>query len=118
MIRDIPIEWDISKPKGRCSSIDGHRPEQKSYGFKCSTNLKDGIKETIDWFVGNNRELYKKRNNYFTKGDNMIIENTSLTRCKIDSPGTGLKIIEELIWNCMIPRTLKEVNFKKSFCSR
>jgi GDP-L-fucose synthase len=65
--KNIPIEWDVSKPKGDARRLmDTTRAE--SYGFKCSTNLKDGIKETIDWFL-DNRELYKKRNNYFTKGD-------------------------------------------------
>ena len=29
--------------------------------------IKEGIKETLNWFL-ENRELYKKRNNYFTKG--------------------------------------------------
>lgn len=65
--KDIPIEWDTSKPKGDARRLMDTARAQ-SYGFKCSTNLKDGIKETLDWFL-ENKELYKKRNNYFTKGD-------------------------------------------------
>jgi dTDP-D-glucose 4,6-dehydratase len=38
----------------------------KSYGINNQTSLYDGLKETIKWFL-NNKELYKTRNNYFTK---------------------------------------------------
>ena len=62
---NINIDWDITKPKGDARRLmDTTRAE--SYGFKCSTSLEDGIKETLEWFM-NNRDVYKKRNNYFTK---------------------------------------------------
>tara|TARA_R110002110_G_scaffold126866_4_gene305543 strand:- start:9951 stop:10937 length:987 start_codon:yes stop_codon:yes gene_type:complete len=62
----IEIEWDISKPKGDARRLmDTTRAE--SYGFKCRTSIAEGVKDTIGWFM-ENRDLYKKRNNYFTKG--------------------------------------------------
>ena len=62
---EVKIEWDISKPKGDARRLmDTTRAE--SCGFKCSTKLQDGMRETLRWFL-NNRELYKKRNNFFTK---------------------------------------------------
>ena len=64
--KEVGIEWDITKPKGDARRLmDTTRAE--SHGFKCKTSLQDGIKETIQWFL-NNKETYKKRNNYFTKG--------------------------------------------------
>ncbi len=69
-IRDIydptvEIDWDTSKPKGDARRLmDTTRAE--SFGFRCSTSLQDGILETMEWF-SKNRELYKKRNNYFIK---------------------------------------------------
>ena len=64
----VGIEWDITKPKGDARRLmDTTRAE--SHGFKCSTNLSDGIRETLSWFL-KNKELYKKRNNYFTEENN------------------------------------------------
>tara|TARA_Y100000310_G_scaffold335859_1_gene418948 strand:+ start:13616 stop:14605 length:990 start_codon:yes stop_codon:yes gene_type:complete len=62
---EVNIEWDITKPKGdMCRLMDTTRAE--SYGFKCSTSLQVGIRETLEWYLCN-RNLYKKRVNYFTK---------------------------------------------------
>jgi len=62
---NVAIEWDITKPKGDARRLmDTTRAE--SHGFKCKTSLRDGIKETMSWFK-ENREAYKKRNNYFSK---------------------------------------------------
>ena len=59
----VSIVWDTSKPKGDARRLmDTSRAE--SYGFKCSTSIGVGIRETIEWF-SKNRDLYKKRNNYF-----------------------------------------------------
>tara|TARA_R110002126_G_scaffold223595_2_gene368581 strand:- start:240 stop:932 length:693 start_codon:yes stop_codon:yes gene_type:complete len=61
----VDIVWDITKPKGDALRImDTTRAE--SYGFKCSTGIQEGVQETLEWFL-DNRDLYKKRNNYFTK---------------------------------------------------
>ena len=65
---NVNIEWDISKPKGDARRLmDTTRAE--SHGFKCSTNLEDGIKETLVWYQ-QNKDVYKKRNNYFTGDSN------------------------------------------------
>tara|TARA_R110000751_G_scaffold61757_2_gene128015 strand:+ start:2525 stop:3508 length:984 start_codon:yes stop_codon:yes gene_type:complete len=61
----VEIVWDTTKPKGDALRImDTTRAE--SYGFKCSTTIENGVHETLGWFL-DNRDLYKKRNNYFTK---------------------------------------------------
>ena len=59
----IPIIWDVSKPKGDHKRIMSTL-RAESYGFKCKITLKDGIQETMDWY-SKNKEVYKKRNNYF-----------------------------------------------------
>ena len=62
----VEIVWDTSKPKGDARRLmDTTRAE--SYGFKCKVSINEGIKETVGWFK-DNRDAYKKRNNYFTKG--------------------------------------------------
>ena len=61
----VEIVWDTTKPKGDALRImDTTRAE--SCGFKCSTSIQEGVQETLEWFL-DNRDLYKKRNNYFTK---------------------------------------------------
>ena len=60
----IPIVWDITKPAGdKKRLMDMTRA--KSYGFKCEVPLKDGIKETIDWYL-NNKDQIGNRYNAFT----------------------------------------------------
>lgn len=61
----IKIEWDITKPKGDAKRImDMNR--MQSYGFKPNVTLKEGIQETIAWYV-QNRHLVNKRYNAFTE---------------------------------------------------
>jgi len=61
----IEIVWDTTKPTGDARRLmDTTRAE--SHGFSCSTSLKDGITQTIEWFC-ENKEQYKTRNNYFTE---------------------------------------------------
>ena len=44
------IEWDKEKPMGDAKRLmDMSRAE--SYGFKPKTSLKDGINNTIKWFL-------------------------------------------------------------------
>ena len=65
--KEVNIEGDITKPKGDALRLmDTSRAEK--HGFRCTTPLLEGIKETTDWFL-KNRDLYKKRNNYFRKED-------------------------------------------------
>lgn len=57
------IEWDISKKAGdRVRVMDTKRAQ--SIGFKPQVSLRDGIKETIDWFL-KNRSIIDKRYNVF-----------------------------------------------------
>ena len=43
------IYWDIDKPMGDAKRImDMSRA--KSHGFECKVNLKDGIRQTVDWY--------------------------------------------------------------------
>lgn len=61
----IEIVWDTTKPTGDARRLmDTTRAE--SHGFTCSTSLKDGIAQTIEWFC-ENKEQYKTRNNYFVE---------------------------------------------------
>lgn len=63
--KNIKICWDTDKPKGDAKRIMNTN-RAKSYGIDNKTSLYDGLKETMDWFL-NNKNLYKTRNNYFTK---------------------------------------------------
>lgn len=57
------IKWDISKKAGdRVRVMDTKRAQ--SIGFKPQVSLKDGIQETIDWFL-KNRSIIDKRYNVF-----------------------------------------------------
>lgn len=63
--KKIEIVWDETKPNGDAKRLmDTNR--SKSYGFECKTLLKDGVVETLNWFL-NNKNQYKNRNNYFTE---------------------------------------------------
>ena len=45
------IKWDTSKPDGqnrRCLDIS---KAKKEFGFEACTNLKDGLKQTIEWYL-------------------------------------------------------------------
>ncbi|MAE82853.1 MAG: hypothetical protein CMB80_08975 [Flammeovirgaceae bacterium] len=65
--KDVKIAWDTAKPIGDAKRImNTNRAE--SYGFSCQVSLKEGIRETLTWFL-ENKELYKARNNYFTNKD-------------------------------------------------
>ena len=51
------IIWDKSKPDGqprRC--LDTTKAE--SFGFEAETSLKEGLKETIEWFNDNRNSLF------------------------------------------------------------
>jgi GDP-L-fucose synthase len=50
--KKLKINWDITKPSG--DKIRIMCTERiKSYGFECKTNLPDGIKLTIEWYLKN-----------------------------------------------------------------
>lgn len=60
---DKPIEWDVTKPSGDPVRIlDMTRA--KSYGFQIETNIQEGIKNTIEWYLAN-KSIIDKRYNVF-----------------------------------------------------
>jgi GDP-L-fucose synthase len=63
--KDIEVKWLTDKPSGdKIRLFDMTRA--KSYGFKTSVSLEDGIKNTTEWFL-NNKEIIDKRYNVFVK---------------------------------------------------
>ena len=53
------IVWDKSKPDGqprRCLDISR---ADKEFGFKAKTSLREGLKETVDWYKANYKKLQK-----------------------------------------------------------
>ena len=47
------IIWDASKPDGQPRrKLDTSRAE-KEFGFKAKTNLEEGLKRTIQWYLDN-----------------------------------------------------------------
>lgn len=65
----IPIKWDKRKPTGdKKRLMDITRAN--SYGFQPAISIEDGIKETINWYLENIRQL-ANRYNAFTDKDNV-----------------------------------------------
>lgn len=49
---DVPIEWDVTKPKGDPRRVfDMSRA--KSHGFTPKISIEEGLKETIEWYLEN-----------------------------------------------------------------
>ena len=62
---DREIKWDTEKPMGdKIRLFDTTSAE--SYGFKPSVSLKDGISQTIRWFL-DNIDIIDKRYNVFNR---------------------------------------------------
>jgi GDP-L-fucose synthase len=58
---DGTIEWDVSKPDGqprRC--LDTTRAKQE-FGFAARTDLREGLKRTIDWYMTEGRQVPIRR---------------------------------------------------------
>ena len=45
------IIWDKTKPDGQPRRTLDVSKAKKEFGFKAKTNLEEGLKKTIDWFV-------------------------------------------------------------------
>ena len=46
------IRWDTTKPDGqprRCLDVS---LAEKEFGFKAKTSFDEGLKKTIDWYLG------------------------------------------------------------------
>lgn len=63
---DREIIWDKNKPNGDALRLMNMKRSQKLLNFNCETNLGDGIKKTIEWYL-NNREDILNRYNVFTE---------------------------------------------------
>ncbi|MDD9952128.1 MAG: GDP-mannose 4,6-dehydratase, partial [Zetaproteobacteria bacterium] len=62
---EIEVKWDTSKPSGdKLRIMDMTRA--KSYGFSPSVSIDQGIRETIEWYVQNRKQV-SKRYNVFTE---------------------------------------------------
>jgi len=45
------IVWDATKPNGQPRRCVSNKRAEKEFGFKPNTKLKEGLKNTIDWFI-------------------------------------------------------------------
>lgn len=62
----VPITWDTTKPAGdKKRLMDMTRAA--SYGFKCEVSLEEGIKETIEWYLGNKDQISNRYNAFTDK---------------------------------------------------
>jgi GDP-L-fucose synthase len=57
-------QFDTSKPSGFPRRVMDISLARQMIGYDPTTSLKDGLKQTWDWFV-NNRDEYVKKQNYF-----------------------------------------------------
>ncbi len=55
------IEWDTAKPSGDSVRILSMERAKKLIGFQSKTNLKEGIKKTVDWYLGNAELAHPKK---------------------------------------------------------
>jgi GDP-L-fucose synthase len=46
------IIWDPSKPGGQPRRMLDTTRAEKEFGFKEKTSLEEGIKKTVDWYLG------------------------------------------------------------------
>ena len=46
------ILWDASKPDGQPRRMLDVRLAKKEFGFKAVTDFEEGLKKTIDWYLG------------------------------------------------------------------
>ena len=70
IVKHLPDErevvWDISKPKGDALRLMDMTLAKKLIGFETEISLSDGIKETMDWFQENDKDI-DNRYNVFTE---------------------------------------------------
>jgi len=51
------IVWDKTKPDGQPRRMLDVSKAEKEFGFKAKTNLEEGLKKTIDWYVRSRTQL-------------------------------------------------------------
>jgi len=65
---DIEIIWDTTMPSGDSKRLMSTTKAEKLLNFRTSISLKDGIYETIEWFIKNHKDSeVAKRYNSFTE---------------------------------------------------
>jgi len=62
---DFDSEFDTTKPSGFPRRVMDISLARERLGYDPSTSLKDGLKETWEWFIKNDEE-FRRRKNYFT----------------------------------------------------
>lgn len=53
---DGEIVWDRSRPDGQARRMFDVSKAKKEMGFECTTNLRDGLQKTADWYRANRAE--------------------------------------------------------------
>jgi GDP-L-fucose synthase len=48
---DGEVVWDTSKPDGQPRRMLNTSRAEKEFGFKAKTNLEEGLKKTIEWYI-------------------------------------------------------------------
>ena len=61
----VKIVWDRSKPKGDAKRLMDMKRAKKLLGFKPKVSLEQGIKETIEWYMKNKKNLNKRYNVFY-----------------------------------------------------
>ena len=51
------LEWDASKPDGQPRRMLDTSRAKSEFGFEAKTNMRDGLKMTIDWYRNNKDNL-------------------------------------------------------------
>jgi GDP-L-fucose synthase len=57
-----PIEWDSSKPSGDPVRLLSMQRAKESIGFRPKLSLREGIHQTIDWYVRNRKLAHERKN--------------------------------------------------------
>ena len=63
-ILNFSYEFDTNKPSGAPKRIMDITKAKKELNFTTQTDLKTGLKETIEWYK-NNKSDHLKKQNYF-----------------------------------------------------
>ncbi|MBW7990143.1 MAG: NAD-dependent epimerase/dehydratase family protein [Planctomycetes bacterium] len=59
------IEWDKTKPSGDSVRILSMERAKKLIGFKLKTDLKEGIKKTVDWYLNHLDLVQQNKRGYY-----------------------------------------------------
>jgi nucleoside-diphosphate-sugar epimerase len=65
--KNLKIKWNKSLPTGDDVRILDTTRAKKKLKFKCRYNIKNGIENTIDWFINNEKAGYNLGRTYDKK---------------------------------------------------